>query len=111
LTTRLGGEERLENPSLHGLVHSHAGVFDNQLDRIASGALPAFDAKHASVRHGVSGVHRQVEDDLLDLPRIGVDDRGTMQVEPQFDLLADDAREQPIEPRDDVGDIDASRLR
>jgi len=82
----LGGEERLEHPSQRLRVHPHAGVAQRHAD-VGSGLdpgvqrtigraqprAPHFDVQRAALRHGVTGVGDEVQQDLLHRRRIGFD--------------------------------------
>ena len=76
----LGGEERLEHPAHHFWCHAGAGIADRQHDILARIDLAMLDGigvvemgvgdfqgQLAAVRHGVTGVDRQIEDGVLDL--------------------------------------------
>src|SRR2546422_6373482 len=82
----LGREERLEQVCLGHLIHADAGVRDRQADVIAGGhAVTPLDvllverdarrpdAQPAAAGHGVAGVDGEVQEHLLELPRVGVD--------------------------------------
>ena len=77
------GEEWLENARLGFFVHARARVTDGQQDvaprpdlrvalciRLVEIDRRRLDGQLAALRHGVTGVHRQVHDDLFDLARI-----------------------------------------
>src|SRR5207245_2861859 len=61
--------------------------------------VPRFDGEAAAGRHGVARIHGEVEDDLIDLPRVGDDQPHTFaQMHGNFDVLP----EQPAQHRFDV---------
>ena len=69
------------------------------------------DRESASPRHGVAGVERQVDDDLLDLPRVGLH---PFQVRPgdrhQLDVFPDEALEHLLQVGNDQIQIQDLRL-
>jgi len=80
----LGGEERLERPVDDVLGHPGAGVADFQADvpprrqPDAAGSMVRVDTlagggddQLPACGHGVAGVDGQVDEDLLDLARVG----------------------------------------
>jgi hypothetical protein len=80
-----------------GLIEIHIGCHDRQL---------------AAPGHGVAGVHREVHDDLLDLP--GIDQR-LLEIgrggDRQLHVFADDAVEQVPRPDHDVVEVDDPRAQ
>ena len=85
----LGGEEGLKNSGDRGLVHADTSVADGEQDIVAflhgemlcSEDLVQFDGssfenEFSASRHGVARVHSQVENDLIQLARVNLDDRG-----------------------------------
>ena len=79
----LRGEERLEDARLRLVVHSDAGVADGQHDVLARHQrcvrpgkdlverdVGRLNRQLAALRHGVARVHRQIHDDLVNLPRV-----------------------------------------
>ena len=66
-------EERFEDPGERLLVHADARVRDDELDGTVAGVARR-DRQPAAVRHRVARVHGQVDDDLLDLARVGAND-------------------------------------
>src|SRR5262249_48903590 len=84
LADALGGEEGLKDMILNLLGHALAGIGDGEADVAARldvemGAgiflvevdCAGFDRYAAAVRHGVTSIQNKVENDLLDLSRIG----------------------------------------
>ncbi|MCY1460604.1 hypothetical protein D9M71_781750 [compost metagenome] len=79
LADRLGGEEGLKGALHHCFGHAHAGVFNADTQKLASGQAPlsgfgalhfdigATDAQGAAKRHGVTGVDAQVEQRVFQL--------------------------------------------
>src|SRR5205814_7522568 len=81
-----GCEEGLEDVDLGLGVHPVAcithgkhDVFSGRRWRVSTGIfvihgeIPGFDDEFSAVRHRVSSIDRQVQDDLLDLTRVGPD--------------------------------------
>ena len=81
-----GGIEGLEDVALGVGVHAHAGVADGEHHVVAglhrhmqTGVVRVeldvgrLNGQVSALRHGVTGIDRQVHDDLLDLARIGFD--------------------------------------
>ena len=120
----LGGEERLEDPSLRLRVHPGTGVRHGQHDvatRLGNGVAPHVGFVHLDVRrldnevsplrHGVARVDREVHDDLLELPRVDLhlaqvpgERRGEPHVGPQ------EPREQLLGTRQYFVDVEHLRL-
>ena len=74
LADGLGREERIEDFRLHFLGHAGPVVVDLEDDGVAVGIVPRPQDQGAAavrVEHGLLGVHDQVEENLLDLVRIG----------------------------------------
>ncbi len=70
----LGREKRIEDLRLHVLRHARAIVGDFEDDSIAIEVMPGADDEHAAAvgaDHGLLGVDDQVEQDLLNLMRVG----------------------------------------
>src|SRR6476469_2994174 len=78
-----GCEKWLENPAASGLVHADTIVTDRQQHvavRVHSGMLTnktfieiehtRFNDELAASRHGIARIHRQIQDDLVDLSGI-----------------------------------------
>src|SRR5207237_1081561 len=72
-----GGEERLEDPLLRGLVHPTTGIADREHDvralwqvdvalrvRLVQIHAGRLDRESAAVRHRIAGVEREVDDYL-----------------------------------------------
>ena len=99
----LGGEERLEDLRAGRGVHTAPRVADGELDvwpDLRLGVLGGvcrvdhdvggFDRHPTAVRHRVAGVHDQVHQHLLELPRVGLDRRARgAGLGQQIDVLAD----------------------
>ena len=61
----------------------------------------SFNRKLAALRHGIAGIHGQVDDDLLDLPTVGLDPPQVgLRNRHQLDVLADEASEHFLQIRD-----------
>jgi sodium-dependent dicarboxylate transporter 2/3/5 len=101
----LRGEKRFKDAGLGRRVHAHAGVHHPQ-DRVRSGGqrlrpigglepdVGGLDAERAPSRHRVACVHREIEQHLLELARVGVDASGAgAEREQQVDVLADEPPE------------------
>src|SRR5262245_61917015 len=67
-----GGEERLEDPRFDGIVDADAGIADFEGDKVprggilrftTGGRMPQADRKRSAIRHGVTRVDHQVEQD------------------------------------------------
>ena len=121
----LRGEERLEEALLRGGVHAGTGIGDRHHDvRSRGGAgvlghvvvvehgVRGLDRQLAAVRHRVAGVHREVENHLLDLAWVGADpaDRGG-ELHRELDVLADDALQQRIDTRQHLVEVERLRLQ
>ena len=99
----LGGEERLEDVPARFGVHAMAGVAHRDHHELAGlhagmssgvGLIEAdiggLDGELAPGRHGVSGVHREIDHGLLDMARIGSDIPGVVRrIQHEVDILAD----------------------
>ena len=120
----LGREERLENPRLRRLVHSGAGIGDGQHHvRAGDGAamgrrvrgveldVRRLDRQLPARQHRVASVDREVDDDLLDLPRIGVDAiERRRQPRLELDVLADQPPQQRVHADHDFVEIQNLRV-
>jgi hypothetical protein len=116
----LGGEERLEQVRAH--LAAHPGpLVGHREERVRAGArdarghLPAavdpdvrrLDGELAAGRHGVARVDRQVDQDLLDLPRVEGDRRQRLAADdPQLDVLADEAQDHLLGAQDDLVEVE-----
>src|SRR5262249_10459283 len=103
LADALGGEKGLKDMILNLLRHALAGIGDRETDvaarldvEMSAGIFlvevhcAGFDRDAAAVRHGVARVQDKVENDLLDLSRIGahrVERR--IEKQDQLDIFAD----------------------
>ena len=112
LADALGREERLEEVGLglgvhphsrvaHGEKHVRAGVDVGLLAgiRLVQLDVRGLDGEPPSLRHGVPRVDGQVQDDLLELPRVGPDpaEHGFRRRD-EVDVLADQPPEQRLHP-------------
>ena len=68
----LGGEARIEDPGLHRLAHPAPGV-DHRQPHAVVGLARGFNRQASARGHRVPGVDGEVQDDTLDLRRVGVD--------------------------------------
>ena len=113
LADLLGGEEGLEDLVDDLLRDTCAGILD--LDQhivrhrhlalaggldLAGRHVARADRQLATVRHGVTGVHRQVDDDLLELGQVGAH---RPQVPPVPHVELDPLPEQPLQQHAELG--------
>ncbi|MFT3915606.1 MAG: hypothetical protein QM704_16275 [Anaeromyxobacteraceae bacterium] len=110
LADRLRGEEGLERPRLLRRGHPHARVVHRQ-HRGAVGARGRRELDHAAAGHGVPGVHGEVHQHLLELPRVPAHPqepgRGG---HPHLHVLADEAGEEVVEAAHDRVEVDHLQL-
>ena len=89
LSHLFGGEKRLKDMPHRFPVHPRSVIADAQLDvmtgckveviptiEFIDGNVPGFDRQLSAMRHRVTGIHRQVDQDLFDLGRINLDHPG-----------------------------------
>ena len=122
LSRSLRREEGLEGAVARRLVHPDAGILDVDRD-VRSGdhvehrggaeverLLVGANGEGAAAQHRIARVDRQVDEHLLELPRIG-DDGGVLDVAAKLDLhrAAEHAHEQPLDAGDDVVDVEQAR--
>src|SRR2546428_639605 len=107
LPARLGREERLEGALPRLLVHAKSRVADLEQHVRAGGRgrmhrnelgvqrdVACRDAQPAAGRHGISRIDREVDDDLLDLSRVGHDEvELRVERDDELDVLADQTPE------------------
>ena len=94
LTDVLGREERLEDARQRALRHAFAGVADGDpaVAAVCDRGMPWVESRRrepvdrererAAVGHCIAGVEREIEQDLVDLGRVG-DDRRRIVVHPK----------------------------
>jgi hypothetical protein len=102
-TRRLGSEEWFENMTLHLRRHSSSGIGDRQHDvrsrldfKMRNGVgfgqiqRSRLDEQTSSLRHGIAGVHHEVDNNLIDLSGV-CQDLADVFSQSQFklDVLAD----------------------
>ena len=124
LADALGREERLEQVRLNLRAHADSGVAHAE-HRVGPGAgagmrldegvvevdVAGLDRKPSALRHRVAGVHREVEDDLLDLRRVGLHAaEGRIEQAVQLDRLADQRPEHLGHAGDDTVQVEHARL-
>ena len=69
------------------------------------------DRERAAVGHRVARVHGEVEDHLLELPRVGLDRAGSgVEVHDERDVLADQAVEHLLDVGDDLVQVELAGL-
>ena len=121
----LGGEEGLEDVRLDLGGHAVAGIADREHDvgarldlgmgpgvGLVQGHVAGRERQPAPVRHRVAGVDGQVEQDLLDLPRVGLDaPGGRIERGRDLDVLADHATQQGLDSGHDGVQIQHARLQ
>ena len=105
LASFLGCEERLEDARLSLGIHAEASVRDRKPDERAGGHLRVqasegtvhfhicgLNGQSSAVWHGVTGVHRQIDDHLFDLPLICLDlPELQIKIGDQVDIFVDQA--------------------
>src|SRR6476619_6006014 len=118
-----GGEKRLEDASLCFRVHSTARVMDAQSDIRADVSasmlididlielyIGCLDRQCAAVRHGISGIERQIQYHLFDLHRIGLNLADRPRCIDDCDGLADQSAQHGHEIGDDCIEINRAWL-
>ena len=117
-------EERLERAGGHLGRHPRAGVGHAQpqvairlhidvLGRVAriDVRLGGLDRDHASTRHRIASVHRQVQDDLLELREADAHEPELVaELEPELDVLAERLPYETVERDDDGVELEEHRL-
>src|SRR6266568_203830 len=120
----LGGEKRLKDPLAHGFVHTLSGVGKRnhgiaawftetmRLDIIRIHFYRAgLKSEQASIRHGITGIGRQVHQDLFDLPAVGIDGQFFQAYQyPEIDIRSDDVLQEFFDLFDDQVQIDRLRI-
>src|SRR5690606_26980039 len=119
----LRGEVGLEDTRVEIALYAGAGVLDDEayesvaardarlgwraLDR----ARRRRDTQAAPVRHGIAGVHRQVQHDLLDLVAVGEDGGVSVQLQLEIDPLVQEPQQERSHGANDLAHIDRLRAR
>ena len=125
MASLLGREEGLEDAHPRLLVHADAGVGDREQE-VGTGDRPGMgrhvgwveldvaelDGELAAVGHGVARVHREIDDDLLQLTRV---DRDAPQagrlVRGELDVLAEEPAQHGDDTLDDCGRVENLGLK
>jgi hypothetical protein len=86
---RLGGKERVEDPSADRLGDAGAGVGDGERHLISRGMVPGRDRDLPAGADRLDRVHQDVQQDLVELAGVAPERRKLAQVEDELDLLPD----------------------
>src|SRR6185437_9362193 len=121
-TYGFGGEKRFEYVCLGLRVHAGSSVSHLQQHKSAGGRarsglrihlldILCLDAKAAAVGHGVACVDDQIQNNLFDLPRVGLYVvQLRIEHEREFDVLLDKASQHLVEGADRLVDIQDHRF-
>ncbi|HEY3540965.1 MAG TPA: hypothetical protein VGK79_00355 [Gaiellaceae bacterium] len=109
LADLLRREERVEDPGLRRLVHADAGVGDDQLDRAALDVHG--DREDAAPGHRVARIHREIEENLLELAAVDARGRAWTDLVADVDVLGQQPAKDRVEALDDLCDIHLLELQ
>jgi len=124
LPETLGGEEGLEHALAGRDIHADSGVDHAEHHEIAGrharaaldvrllvADIPRLDGQTATARHGVTRVHGEVDNDLLQLTCVGVHvPEAIFQFQAHLDVVADEAGQHALDLRDHHAEIEHQRL-